>query len=37
MLAVRPLVRGARGWIKGDVSWDLVRRHPERFRPEHAA
>jgi superfamily II DNA or RNA helicase len=36
-LAVRPLVPGARGdWIRGDVSWDAVRRAPERFRPAHA-
>jgi superfamily II DNA or RNA helicase len=36
-IAVRPLVPGARGtWIKGDVSWDAVRRFPDRFSPAHA-
>jgi superfamily II DNA or RNA helicase len=31
-LAVRPLMRGARdAWIKGDASWDAVRRSPSRF------
>lgn len=31
-LGVRPLVRGAAdSWVKGDVSWDAVRRTPERF------
>ncbi|MFG6401393.1 DEAD/DEAH box helicase [Microbacterium sp. P04] len=35
-LAVRPLMRGARGeWIKGDVSWDAVRRSPGRFGVHH--
>ncbi|MFJ6652310.1 DEAD/DEAH box helicase [Microbacterium sp. NPDC091313] len=37
-IAVRPLVGGARGgWIKGDATWDEVRRHPERFAAAHAA
>ncbi len=36
-LSVRPLVPGARGaWIKGEVSWDALRRSPERFRPAAA-
>ncbi|MET2012669.1 SNF2-related protein [Microbacterium chocolatum] len=33
-VALRPLVRGSRGdWIRGDVSWESVRRRPARFRP----
>lgn len=36
-IAARPLVPGARGaWIRGDVSWDTIRRFPDRFRPAHA-
>lgn len=36
-LAARPLVPGARGgWVKADVSWDTVRRMPERYAPAHA-
>lgn len=31
-LAARPLVAGAEGsWIKGDSSWDSVRRTPDRY------
>ncbi|MFZ8757354.1 DEAD/DEAH box helicase [Microbacterium sp. HMH0099] len=34
-LAVRPLVRGARDtWIRGDATWDAVRRSRDRFAPE---
>jgi superfamily II DNA or RNA helicase len=37
-LAVRPLVRSARtgAWIKGDASWDAVRRPGAPFNPAHA-
>ncbi|MBN9202616.1 MAG: DNA/RNA helicase, partial [Microbacterium chocolatum] len=34
-VALRPLMRGSRGdWIRGDVSWESLRRGPSRFRPD---